>query len=598
MTVLSVCSAEVREGESDTIQTALIESVLQGQLGRLLTTAANDRNIPIAILDRDDSPAKQINATKDNVSGSFSNPEDIRKLARRCDILTVEIEHVDTYVLEQIERESEAEGKKIEIQPSWETIRIIQDKFLQKERLMKNNIKVAQSIPIEVASETELGRAAENLGLPFMLKARTGAYDGKGNFAVKSYSDFSAALESLKGRSLYAERWVNFTKELAVMIVKTEEKSDPTSWKSSTVSYPAVETVHENNICKLVYAPARGISETTNIRAQHLARKAVSTFKGKGVFGVELFWISDGSILLNEIAPRPHNSGHYTIEACRLSQYDAHLLSILDRPVPKAGLQILNPAIMLNILGGPAPKSYLRLADAADAVAAKVHLYGKGNATKGRKMGHLTVVGAIMEEIEEEIKPLITIADEIRDETPPNTERIFHNDANNGFTPLVGVITGSISDQPQLEACYKILTDFGIPFEKGIKSAHRTPDEMAKYAKEASDRGIKVIIAAAGGAAHLAGMTAAFAKVTPVIGLPIKPSIGDGTDSLLSMTSMPRGCPVLVVGINNSTNAALGAARVLAGWDDDLREKCREYTEIAEWESLENDWKLRNEASH
>ena len=515
-------------------------------------------------------------------------------MARHCNILTVEIEHVDTYVLEQIERESEAEGKKIAIQPSWETIRIIQDKYLQKERLIENRIEVAESIPIEFASETELKRAAEKLGLPFMLKARTGAYDGKGNFVIKSDSDFSAALKALRGRPLYAEGWANFTKELAVMVVKTKEEADPTTWESSTLSYPTVETVHEDSICKLVYAPARGISEKTNIRAQQLARRAISTFKGKGIFGVELFLISDGSILLNELCPRPHNSGHYTIEACRLSQYDAHLLSILDRPVPKAALQILNPAIMLNILGGSAPKSYLRIADAADAVAAKVHLYGKGNATKGRKMGHLTVVGASMEEIEEEIKPLIAIADEIRDEPYQNTGRDLQD--VNKASPMVGVIAGSISDQPQLEACYKILNDFGIPFEKGIKSAHRTPDAMAKYAKEASDRGIKVIIAAAGGAAHIAGMTAAFAKVTPVIGLPIKPSIGDGTDSLVSMTNMPRGCPVLTVGVNNSTNAALGAARLLAGWDHDLREKCKKYAENAERESVENDRKLQSGA--
>lgn len=132
-------------------------------------------------------------------------------------------------------------------------------------------------------------------------------------------------------------------------------------------------------------------------------------------------------------------------------------------------------------------------------------------------------------------------------------------------------MTGSISDQPHLEACYKIFNDFGIPYERGIKSAHRTPEVMAEYARNAGFRGIKVIIAAAGGAAHLPGMIAAFSKSTPVIGLPIKPSIGDGWDSLVSMTNMPRGCPVLTVGVNNAVNAALGAARILAQWDQTIK---------------------------
>lgn len=352
--------------------------------------------------------------------------------------------------------------------------------------------------------------------------------------------------------------------------------------------------MHEDSICKLVYARARDISREMNIRAQQLARRAVSTFKGKGIFGVELFLTSDGSLLCIEIAPRVHNSGHLTLDACRVSQFDAHLLSILGRPISQRALQFLNPAIMLNILGGAAPKSYLRLANAADAIGAKVYLYGKDIATKGRKMGHLTIVGASMEEIQEEIKPLVAIADEIRDEPFQNIGK--DQDPQVQKSPMVGIIAGSMSDQPHLEACYKILTDFGIPFEKGIKSAHRTPDEMAIYAKEASDRGIKVIIAAAGGAAHIAGMTAAFAKVTPVIGLPIKPSIGDGTDSLVSMTNMPRGCPVLTVGVNNSTNAALGAARFLAGFDEEIKRKCQAYADNAESESLENDRKLQGGA--
>lgn len=571
-----------------------------GQLGRMFVEAANNRNISVVVLDKRASPAKQISAHP-GVDGSFVNAQAIRQLASRCDILTVEIEHVDTHVLEELARETEINGKKIDIQPSWETIRMIQDKYLQKQRLIDAHIDVAKSKEIFEDTVESLPSAAGELGLPFMLKARTGAYDGRGNQPVRSPNDFKSALSVLKGRPLYAEQWANFTMELAVMVVKTKDAADSLAWESSTKAYPTVETVHQDSICKLVYAPARGLSEKMNAQAQNLARRAVASFKGKGVFGVEMFLLKDDTILVNEIAPRPHNSGHYTIEACRLSQYDAHLLAILDRPIPAKSLQLLKPAIMLNILGGADPNSYLKLANAADAAGAKVHLYGKGNATKGRKMGHLTLVGDSMPELEEEMRHLIRSADSLHDEQP-REQPLLDEDLPSSTTapkmkpkPLVSITTGSISDQEKLQDCYRILNQLSIPFEKRITSAHRTPSTMATYGSTAPSSSIKVIIAAAGGAAHLPGMVAAFSKTVPVIGLPIKPTIGDGWDSLVSCTNMPRGCPVLTVGVNNATNAALGAARILAGWDEGFRGRLEDYVNTAEAESLENDRRLQEE---
>ena len=141
------------------------------------------------------------------------------------------------------------------------------------------------------------------------------------------------------------------------MVVKTRD---------DVLSFPTVETVHEDSICKLCYAPARGVSQAINEKAQKLARDAVAVFSGKGVFGVEMFLLQDQSVLVNEIAPRPHNSGHYTIEACPLSQYDVHLRALLDKPIPKRELRLREPAIMLNILGGATPDSHLELARAAE----------------------------------------------------------------------------------------------------------------------------------------------------------------------------------------------------------------------------------------
>ncbi len=560
--------------------------------------AANNRNISVAVLDKKGSPAKQV-SSHNGVDGSFTDPLSIRDLASKCDILTVEIEHVDTNVLEELENESLAREGKIEIQPSWETIRIIQDKYLQKEKLIDAQVDVAESLPINQVSREKLQKVSEEIGLPFMLKARKGAYDGRGNHPVRSSEDFEPAMKALEGRELYAEKWADFAMEIAVMVVKVKEEADPTVWESSTKSFSTVETIHQDSICKLVYAPARGLSDKLNAQAQKLARRAVATFKGKGVFGVEMFLLKDDTILVNEIAPRPHNSGHYTIEACRLSQYDAHLLAILDRPILTKSLQLLKPAIMLNILGGADPYSYLNLANAADAAGAKVHLYGKGNATKGRKMGHLTLVGDNMEELEGEMSQLITIANKLHDEMP-GEEPLLESAPSATTTasqarsePLVSITTGSISDQPHLEDCYDILNQLSIPFEKRITSAHRTPSAMADYGSNARSRGIKVIIAAAGGAAHLPGMVKAFAKTLPVIGLPIKPRIGDGWDSLVSCTNMPGGCEVLTVGINNAKNAALGAASILSLSDEGLAGRLGAYRDKAEAESLGNDRRLR-----
>ena len=566
----------------------------------MFVEAANNRNISVAVLDKKGSPAKQINPNH-GVDGSFTNTQAIRDLASKCDILTVEIEHVDTFALEQLENESLAQDKKIEIHPSWETIRTIQDKYLQKQWLIDGEVAVAESIAIDIISGKELQMVSDRFGFPFMLKARKGAYDGRGNYPVRSPKDFEPAMKALPGRDLYAEKWANFTKELAVMVVKTKSEANVLAWESSTKSFPTVETVHQDSICKLVYAPARELSSKVNAQAQELARRAVASFKGKGVFGVEMFLLNDDSLLVNEIAPRPHNSGHYTIEACRLSQYDAHLLALLDRPIHAKSLQLLNPAIMLNILGAIDPNSYLNLANAADAAGAKVHLYGKGDATKGRKMGHLTLVGDSMPELEAEMRHLIRIANSIHD-APPRQYSLLAKPpvtiisaVQSQANPIISITTGSISDQVHLKDCYDILTLLSISFEKRITSAHRTPSLMAQYASTAASRGIKVIIAAAGGAAHLPGMVAAFAETVAVIGLPIKPSIGDGMDSLVSCTSMPRSCPVLTVGVNNATNAALGAARIVAGWDEGVRGRLKEYVERVKAESLANDGRIQEE---
>ncbi|KAI9706541.1 MAG: phosphoribosylaminoimidazole carboxylase ade2 [Candelina mexicana] len=537
-----------------------------GQLGRMLMESANRLNIQMSILDTKNAPAKQISAHDNHIVGHFNEGEGIRKLAEKCDVITAEIEHVDTYALEKV-------AEDVRVEPSWESIRIIQDKFQQKEFLKRRGVPIVEHRELKENSEGELQGIGEELGYRLMLKSKTQAYDGRGNYVVRSSEDISAALEALGDRPLYAEKWVTFKMELAVMVVKS---------KDGVQSFPTVQTVQEDSICKLVYAPAPNVSDAINQKAQELARKAVSAFDGKGVFGVEMFLLEDDTLLLCELASRVHNSGHYTIEACPLSQFDAHLRAILDLPIPPESLVPRQPAIMLNILGGTAPDSHLKVAERALSIPnASLHMYSKGDGRPGRKMGHITVTAATMYEAESHIRALIELTSSKPLpplQTPPSR---------------IAVMMGSDSDRETLRPGLELLEDsFGVEVRVDITSAHRTPSYMAECASSAASQGIKVIIAAAGGAAHLPGMVAAQTTL-PVIGVPVKGSCLDGMDSLLSIVQMPRGVPVATVGINNSINAAILAARILGATDPQLQQKVADYAKAAEDENLNKSAKMR-----
>ncbi|KAJ5125533.1 phosphoribosylaminoimidazole carboxylase [Penicillium atrosanguineum] len=542
-----------------------------GQLGRMLVESANRLNIQCNVLDAENSPAKQISFHDGHVTGSFKEREAVRQLAKTCDVLTAEIEHVDTYALEEVSSE-------VRMEPSWQAIRTIQNKFNQKEHLRKFGIPMADHRELVKNTPEELAEVGEQLGYPMMLKSKTMAYDGRGNFRVNSKADIPEALEALKDRPLYAEKWAYFKMELAVMAIKT---------KDGVLSYPTVETVQEDSICKLVYAPARNVSEKINQAAQALARKAVSAFEGKGAFGVEMFLLEDDSLMLCEIASRIHNSGHWTIEGCALSQFDSHMRAIVDLPIPAKSIELRTPSIMLNIIGGATPDSHLRATEAALSIPnASIHLYSKGDAKPGRKMGHVTVTAATMHEAETIIQPLIDVVDDMR----AQRKDIKTKAAVSGLSepaPQVAVVMGSDSDLKTLVPGLKLLESyFGIKPAVEITSAHRTPNYMAEYSAEAAARGIKVIIAAAGGAAHLPGMAAAHTAL-PVIGVPVKGSSLDGVDSLYSIVQMPRGVPVATVGINNSINAALLAARIIGAFDPAIQAKVEKYAEEARAENME-----------
>ena len=260
----------------------------------MLAASASLLNIPVVILDVGASaPAKQVLAppTTDlsHIDGSFTDPTKIRELAAKVDVITVEIEHIHVDVLEEVG---------VEVHPAPSTIRTIQDKFQQKVHLQSHALPVAPFLEVVEPSVQGLKEAAARLGLPLMLKSRTLAYDGRGNFVLRDLSHVQDALDFLNGRPLYAEKWVPFVKEIAVMVVRTAA--------GQTFSYPVVETVHKDNICHLVFAPLRSRDPKIAVHAREIAERTVQSLNGAGIFGVEMFLLADGVFKLHFYSQGSH----------------------------------------------------------------------------------------------------------------------------------------------------------------------------------------------------------------------------------------------------------------------------------------------------
>lgn len=538
-----------------------------GQLGRMLCQAASQLAIKVTVLDpMENCPASSLSHY--HMVGSYDDSATVQEFAKRCGVLTVEIEHVDVVTLEKLEQQG------VDCQPKASTIRIIQDKFLQKVHFSGHGIPLPDFMQIDDFESAK--RAGELFGYPLMIKSRRLAYDGRGNAVAKSEEEISSAVNVLGGydRALYVEKWAPFVKELAVIVARGRD--------NSILCYPVVETIHRENICHIVKAPANVPWKIRKL-ATDVAYKAVSSLEGAGIFAVELFLTGDGQILLNEVAPRPHNSGHHTIESCFTSQFEQHLRAVVGLPLGDPSMKT-PAAIMYNILGEDEGEQGFLLAHqligrALGISGASVHWYDKPEMRKQRKMGHITIVGPSMGIAETELKSMLN-------------EEI--SDGQTAVIPRVGIIMGSDSDLPVMKDAAKILNMFGVSHEVRIVSAHRTPETMFSYALSARERGIQIIIAGAGGAAHLPGMVAALTPL-PVIGVPVRASSLDGLDSLLSIVQMPRGVPVATVAINNATNAGLLAVRMLGVGDADLQARMSQYLEdtkndvLVKAEKLEKD---------
>jgi len=361
-----------------------------GQLGMMITEAAknlSDEISEITVLDpTENCPAAQAGAKQ--IIGDFKDELAILKLAEQSDIITYEIESGNTDVLSKL---------KAKIEPSPSTLGIIQDKLSQKTFLSENELPVSQFY--EITSLDNLREKIKDLGLPVLLKSRRDAYDGRGNFKITSPDEIEKAYKHFGGKSLMVEKFVNFKMEVSVIAARNT--------KGDIATYPLVENIHENNILKMTIAPAR-VSDDVISNAGDIAKKTMEVLKGAGVFGVEMFIDQDDKIIINEIAPRVHNSGHHTLQSCKTSQFEQHIRAILGLDLGSTDL--VHKTVMYNILGPDGFEGkYKPVQLEKDGVYLK--MYGKYVSKPQRKLGHFNVVDM---NDSKNTSELLGIADEVK----------------------------------------------------------------------------------------------------------------------------------------------------------------------------------------
>jgi 5-(carboxyamino)imidazole ribonucleotide synthase len=344
----------------------------------MTTMAALRLGCDVAILERETaSPAANLAAHF--ITGDWDSPDVLQALGARVDVVTIENEFVAARALGTLE----ATGTTV--LPSSTCLAIVQDKFLQKQALVNHGLPVPRFAA--VASVADAVATAETFGWPVVLKARRDGYDGKGNVTVRSADQMAGGWMTLggdRGRQLMVEAFCPFVAELAVIVTRGRS--------GETVTYPVVETVQQDHICRIVRAPA-SVDDEVAARVRDIASQAIDAVGAVGSFGVECFLTAQGEVMINELAPRVHNSGHYTIEGCECSQFENHVRAVLGWPLGSPAM-VTPVAVMVNLLGdGDGPGWPTGVPDALAVPGTHLHLYGKTESRRGRKMGHVTALG-------------------------------------------------------------------------------------------------------------------------------------------------------------------------------------------------------------
>lgn len=349
-----------------------------GQLAKMIAHAASQLGCETVVLERT-ANVPAAGSVGRFLVGDWNDPVLVGQLAQQVDVVTLENEFVDAEALRAVEATGHL------VFPTAASIALTQDKLRQKQVLVAAGLPVAEFRA--VASLEQLEAVAQELDYPVVLKTRRNGYDGKGNFTIRTAGQLDEGWRALGGgrQELMVEAFVPFVRELAVIVTRGRN--------GETAIYPVVESTQRNHVCEVVVAPAAVAVELAE-RAGAVAQCAVAAAGGIGSFGVEMFLTGDGRILVNELAPRVHNSGHYTIEGCECSQFENHVRAVLGWPLGRT--RLLAPAVaMVNLLGSARGSGKPRGLTAALAVpGAHIHLYGKATSEVGRKLGHVTALGA------------------------------------------------------------------------------------------------------------------------------------------------------------------------------------------------------------
>ena len=353
-----------------------------GQLGKMMILEAKRLGFYVTTLDpTPDCPSHSI--SDEHIVAGFGDAQAYIELANKSDVITYEFEHINSEVLDDLARKGHL------IYPSVASLKVIQDKYRQNERLRDSHIPVPRFALVDSAeSIKELGGDG-GFGYPMMLKATLGGYDGKGNALISGEADAEAAFRLLGGgkRALMAEEFIDFEKEISIIACRGID--------GSRVIYPAAENSHRNSILDVTIVPARAPRASVEA-ATEIAYRVMEVFDGVGAFCVEMFVARDGGVYVNEVAPRPHNSGHYTIEGCLANQFENHIRAITG--LPFGSVTLIKPTVMVNLLGESDGASRLvGLEEAYSDPNVHVHFYGKSESKAGRKMGHLTAVDDTVE---------------------------------------------------------------------------------------------------------------------------------------------------------------------------------------------------------
>ena len=363
-----------------------------GQLGMMLTEAAKkmpEQISKIIVLDPNQNCSASL-VGAEQIIADFKDKDAIIELSKKADIITYEIESGDSDVLKSVESNAE-------INPSPETLKTIQDKYLQKTFLQNNRIPVPEFIKVENIEEVKEG--LKKFGYPALLKARRDAYDGKGNFKIDSENEVQKAYDYFKGQKLMLEKFVPFKMEVSVIASRNT--------KGEIKTFPLVENIHEKNILRQTIAPARTSIDVSK-KAEKIASNTMNVLKGAGVFGIEMFVTQEDEIVINEIAPRVHNSGHHTLQSSKTSQFEQHLRAILGLEL--GNTELSHNAIMHNILGGlDFEGEYKKIEISKNNVFLK--MYEKKISKPLRKLGHLNIVGVDNQTIDQLFDELSQIKD-------------------------------------------------------------------------------------------------------------------------------------------------------------------------------------------